>query len=114
MANFSLGMQKLKPEDVKHFSAEVSKLGSKRDVWAPLGAQLHSSAANQSPQSVASNLSYGQCFAESEIILQIEEFAMNYVTNLLENDGWNVDDKSNDKGLGYDLLCRKVREIMHV
>ena len=117
MANFSLGMQKLSPEDVKNLVAEVSKLHPGVATRVPLGINSpppHSRADSQSPQPDASTLNYGQGFADSEIIRHIEEFAMNYVTKILATDGWNVADKSKDKGLGYDLLCHRKGKTMHV
>lgn len=117
MANFSVGMQKLRSEDVENFRKATRRRGRAVEIDAahkPKVPPQKSRTATPAPRLGASHPGSGQGFCDSKTIRQVDAAAMKYVKALLRKEGWVVTDKSEELGLGYDLLCKKGRKVLHV
>lgn len=117
MANFSVGMQKLRSEDVENFRNETRKWGRAVERGAahkPKVPPKQPRTATPVPRSCTSHPGSGQGFCDSKTIRKVDAAAMKYVKALLKEKGWVVTDKSRELRRGYDLLCKKGRKVLHV
>lgn len=70
------------------------------------------SGATRSSEIISSN-EQGAGFGDSETNRKVETAAIETVTNKLTSDEWNVESVESQKQ-GYDLLCRRYSDVMHV
>jgi len=83
------------------------------DVGLPVGEEHAVGAQLNSNEKVIVNKILGQGFGSPAENRRVEKAAISAVRSQLKREGWNV--KSTERAkIGYDLECRRSREMLHV